>query len=186
MRQYTSVPSLSRPVDEHDHVLGPEPASVTLIVYGDYECEHTRPTHHAIKRIMQRMGDRLRLVFRHFPLVAIHKHAQAAAEASEAAAAQGRFWEMHDRLFADENLEMDAILEHAEEIGLDTDRFERELKEHTYAQRVHEDVESGIQSGVGSTPTIFINEMLYSGPLDFDTLAASIEAAARDAEEEEA
>ena len=121
------------------------------------------------------MGDRLRFVFRVFPLTRIHDHAQAAAEA---AAAQGRFWEMHDRLFeAHRRLGEEDLLRYAEEIRLDVRRFGREMAEHAHAGRVRRDLESGLLSGVPGTPTFFINGVRHDGSHDFETLLAALEGA---------
>ncbi len=176
---YTTLPSLSRPVDERDHVLGPGSAPVTLVVYGDYECEYTRAAYGPVKEALREIGDQMRLAFRHFPLVTVHEHAQMAAEIAEAAGAQGKFWEMHSFLFEDqEDFNLDEILEHAAEMGLDVERMARELNEHTHAARIHEDVKSGIDSGVGETPSLFINTVQYSGPTEKAPLIASLRAAA--------
>jgi NhaA family Na+:H+ antiporter len=124
------------------------------------------------------MGDRLRFVFRAFPLTPIHDHAQAAAEA---AAAQGRFWEMHDRLFEAHRRLGEDLLRYAEEIGLDVRRFGREMAEHAHAGRVRRDLESGLRSGVPGTPTFFINRVRngvrHDGSHDFETLLAALEGA---------
>lgn len=180
---YTAIPSLTRPVDEHDHVLGPESAQVTLVEYGDYQCEFTRGAHRPLTEALHKMGDSVRLAFRHFPLSVKHRHAQMAAEVAEAAAAQGKFWEMHRFLFEmQEDFDPEAIAEFAEEIGIDMDRFERETEQHAYAARVHEDIESGIASGVGETPTFFINGIPYTGPAEHEPLFVSLMAAASDEE----
>src|SRR3712207_1659634 len=122
------------------------------------------------------MGERLRFVFRAFPLTRIHEHAQAAAEAAEAAAAQGRFWEMHDRLFeAHRRLGEEDLLLYAQEVGLDVSRFQRELGEHVHTGRVRRDVQSGLQSGVPGTPTFFVNGVRHDGTYDFETLLRSEE-----------
>src|SRR5918993_6005186 len=127
--------------------------------------------------LRRRLGDRLRFVFRVFPLTRIHAHAQAAAEAAEAAAAQGQFWEMHDRLFeAHRKLEDADLRRYAEEVGLDIERFEKEMEDHTHAARVREDLKSGLSSGVPGTPTFFINGVRHDGPNDFETLLAALEA----------
>ena len=122
----------------------------------------------------------MRFGFRAFPLMEIHAHARSAAEAAEAAAAQGKFWGMHDRLFeARRRLEHEDLLRYAAEVGLDTRRFDREMAEHAHASRVREDLESGLASGVPGTPTFFINGARHRGSHDLETLLAAMEDASR-------
>ncbi len=151
---------------------------MTLVEFGDYDCPYTVRAYSVVRGLRKRMGDRLRFVFRAFPLTRIHEHAQAAAEAAEAAAAQGRFWEMHDRLFeAHRRLGEEDLLRYAEEIGLDVGRFEREMGGHVYSGRVRRDLESGLRSGVPGTPTFFINGIRHDGSYNFETLLAALEGA---------
>jgi protein-disulfide isomerase len=125
------------------------------------------------------MGDRLRFVFRHFPISTSHPYAEQAAEAAEAGAAQGRFWEMHDHLFENQKRLRDKDLHrYAEELGLDVERFDQELAGHIYADRVHEDFLGGVRSGVNGTPTFYINGARYDGPYEADDLVAALEQAA--------
>jgi protein-disulfide isomerase len=167
---------LDPPVGERDRVRGAPDAPLTLVEYGDYDCPYTVRAHAVVRGLRRRFGDRLRFVFRAFPLTRIHAHAQAAAEAAEAAAAQGRFWEMHDRLFeARRRLEDADLRGYAEEVGLDVERFRSEAEEHAYAGRVREDLRSGLRSGVRGTPTFFINGIRHEGPNDFETLLAALE-----------
>ncbi len=169
---------LMPPVSERDHSRGPAGAPVTLVQYGDYECPYTRRSLPTVAALRERLGDRLRFVFRNFPLTGIHPHAEAAAEAAEAADAQGRFWPMHDHLFAHQKaLDDEHLRGYAAELGLDGERFEREMAGHTHAARVREDVEGGLRSGVGGTPTFFVNGRRHDDSYDFDTLLAAIEAA---------
>ncbi|MGH7652813.1 MAG: DsbA family protein, partial [Gemmatimonadaceae bacterium] len=155
---------LVTPVGEHDHTIGSGTAPVTLVEYGDFECPHCGRAHPIVQSVRRFMDDRLRFVFRHFPLSEAHPHAEHAAEAAEAAGAQGRFWEMHDMLFdhqdalEDEDLEM-----YAAKIGIDPHRVARELAAATYAKRIRADFRSGIRSGVNGTPTFFINGVRYDG-----------------------
>lgn len=160
---------------------GPADAPLTLVEYGDLECPfHGRATG-AVDELRERFGDRLRYVFRITPMVDAHPHAQLAAEAAEAAAAQGRFWDMHDRLFgAQDRLTTTDLLEHANAIGLDMPRFARDLGSGSYARRVRHDIESAHASGIRGTPTFFIDGRLHTGPLDADTLAAALLANAGD------
>jgi NhaA family Na+:H+ antiporter len=170
------VPKLVPPVGDRDHVQGPHDAAVTLVEYGDYECPHCRQIGPIIKKLRSRFGDRLRYVFRHFPISTMHPNAQLAAEAAEAAAAQGKFWEMQDLLFEHRGgLDRQHLIERAAKLELDIERFERELDEHVYAGRVREDFLSGVRSGANGTPAFFLNGVRYDGPWDLDSLVAEIE-----------
>ncbi|MFI5273374.1 MAG: DsbA family protein [Ktedonobacterales bacterium] len=131
---------LTIPVSDRDHVRGVETAPATLVIYGDYECPYTRLAYRAVQRVLADEPEYLRFVFRHFPLSRIHPHAQQASEAAEAAAAQGTFWEMHDMLFAHQHaLEDTDLARYAQELGLDVERFARELGANAYAGRIQED-----------------------------------------------
>jgi protein-disulfide isomerase len=155
---------LKPPVGESDHVAGPGDAPVTLVEYGDYECPHCGRAHPVVKRVQRELGSQLRFVFRHFPLAEAHPHAQLAAQAAEAAGAQGKFWEMHDMLFEHQDaLEGDDIVGYAESVGLDVARFARDIEAGTYAKRVRDDFRSGVRSGVNGTPTFFVNGARYDG-----------------------
>ncbi|MFW3169212.1 Na+/H+ antiporter NhaA [Geodermatophilus sp. CPCC 206100] len=171
---------LDPPVDPaRDHVRGPVDAPLTLVEYGDFECPFCGRATGAVEELRELLGDRLRYVFRHVPLVDLHPHARLAAEAAEGAAAQGRFWEMHDRMFAaQDRLTATDLLDHAEAIGLDVQRFARDLGSARNARRVEEDVESAEASGVEGTPTFFVNGLRHTGPYDADTLAAALLATA--------
>jgi protein-disulfide isomerase len=171
---------LAVPIGEQDHVRGPAEAPVTLVEYGDFECPYTRRARPVVRRLGQEFGDRLLFVFRNFPLTRIHPHAQAAAEAAEAAASQGRYWEMHDLLFDNQrHLEDEDLRRYAQQLGLDPERFERELAQHAHAHRVREDLRGGLKSGVRGTPTFFVNGLRHDGPNDLATLRAAVEEAAR-------
>ncbi|MGB7117043.1 MAG: Na+/H+ antiporter NhaA, partial [Anaerolineales bacterium] len=167
---------LSLPVGDRDHAVGPDNAPVTLVEYGDLECIHCRKVNPIIRALREQVGSRLRYVYRHFPISSIHPDAQLAAQATEAAAAQGKFWEMQEALF-DHQGELDEshLIQYAAEIGLDVEHFEHELKEGVYAEHVSEDFHSGIQSGVNGTPTFFINGERYEGAWDFESLIEAIE-----------
>jgi Na+:H+ antiporter, NhaA family len=157
---------LTAPVDERrDHMRGGvPPGAVTLVVYGDYECPYTRAAYRSIHQIEGRLEDDLRFVFRHFPLRSIHPHAQLAAEAAEEAAAQGRFWEMHDVLFGHQHrLELDDLRGYATELELDLIRFDEAVSDGRHRSRIQADVDSGEESGVHGTPTLFIEGELYLG-----------------------
>lgn len=172
--------ALGVPIGERDHTLGSAAAAITLVEYGDYECPYCGTAHPVVKELRRRLGDRLRVIFRNFPLADVRPHAQHAAEAAEAAAAQGKFWEMHDYLFEHQQALEDAdLIRYAGELGLDVDRFERELAEHVHAPRVREDLDGGVRSGVNRTPTFFINGVRHGGFFSLPALLAAIEDADR-------
>src|SRR5881296_1226724 len=144
----SSAPSLTPPVGKRDHIQGPSSAIVTLLEYGDYQCPFCGDAYPIIKKLQQYFGDQLRFVFRNFPLTRVHAYAQRAAEAAEAAGGQGKFWEMHDHLFEhQEALDVKDLVRAAVALGLDKAKFEREVAEHAYADRVQQDIQSGIDSG---------------------------------------
>jgi protein-disulfide isomerase len=167
------------PVGPRDHVQGSDNAPVTLVEYGDFECPHCGTAFVIVDKILEIMGDQLRFVFRHFPLTQIHPHAEPAAEASEAAGAQGRFWEMHHVLFKNQHLlEPSHLVDFAEALGLDMERFGLEFEQHKYHDRVREDFMSGVRSGVNGTPTFFINGYRYEESWDLPPLLAALESEA--------
>src|SRR6476469_3654609 len=156
--------TLATPVDEADHTRGG--GGSQLVVYGDFECPYTAAAMQSTALLLQ-SGAAFELVFRHFPLRSIHPHTDAAAEAAEAAARQGRFWEMHDLLFRNQRHLEDADLRrYAIRLGLDMARFEADLLDPAIAARVERDIESGDRSGVGGTPSLFIDGIAYLGPRD--------------------
>ena len=170
------------PVSERDHRQGPDSAAVTLVQYGDYECPYTRRSTWVVQAIQQQLGDRLRFVYRNFPLTEIHPHALHAAVAAEAAAAQGKFWEMHDYIFHHQHALEDADLAgYAEAVGLDLQQYTRDMAERRALAHVEEDVEGGERSGVQGTPTFFINGILYRGSWEHEALLAALQAASRTA-----
>ena len=170
---------LTMPVSEdRDHVQGPAHAPVTLVEYGDFECPYCGAAYPIVKQVQDRMGERLRFVFRHFPISTSHPNAEQAAEAAEAAAAQGRFWPMHDLLFENQRRLGDRDLRgYAERLGLGLERFDRDLAEHVHAPRVHEDFLSGVRSGVNGTPTFYVNGVRYDDSYELETLHAALEGA---------
>jgi protein-disulfide isomerase len=173
-------PTLSPPVGERDHVIGPRNAPITLVEYGDYECPYCGAAHPVVAEVRRRLGNGLRFAFRHFPLTRVHPHAEHAAEAAEAAGVQGKFWQMHEMLFEHQDaLEDEDLLLYAASLGLDLDRFAHELEVGLHAARVREDFLSGVRSGVNGTPTFFINGRRHEGPSDVQTLLAAIAVAAR-------
>jgi protein-disulfide isomerase len=178
MTQESGTASLTLPVSQRDHQQGPETAPVTLVEYGDYECPYCGEAYPIVKEIQRRLGDRLRFVFRNFPLTQSHPHAEHAAEAAEAAAGQEKFWEMHDYLFEHQRaLDDTHLVQYAVALDLDKQIFMREMTEHVYANRVHEDFLSGVRSGVNGTPTFFINGVRHDDSYELETLLAAIAAA---------
>jgi protein-disulfide isomerase len=174
--QKAEVNLLSQPVSERDHRQGTDSAPVTLLMYGAYECPHCVEGNKIVKEIQRRLGQQLRFVFRHFPRTNVHPHAEAAAEVAEAAGEQGKFWEMHDKLFENYNrLDGDHLIGYAEELGLDMARFDRAITGRIYVGRVREDLQSGFESGVKGTPTYFINGVKHNSSGEFDVLLAAIE-----------
>jgi protein-disulfide isomerase len=173
---------LTVPVSERDHGQGPADAAVTLVEYGDYECPYCGAAYPIVKEVQGRMGERLRFVFRNFPITTSHPHAEQAAEAAEAAAVQGRFWPMHDLLYENQKRLRDRDLRaYGERLGLDLERFDRELAEHVHAARVREDFMSGVRSGVNGTPSFYIDGARHDDSYDVETLLAALERAARSA-----
>jgi protein-disulfide isomerase len=171
-----SHPHLVLPVSARDHIAGPATAAATLLEYGDYECPACGAAHPIVKQIREALGNRLRFVFRHFPLANMHPHAELAAEAAEAAGAQGKFWGMHDLLYERQDaLEDTDLVERAEILGLDIPRFVRELSARIHAPRVREDFMSGVRSGVNGTPSFYINGIRHDGGYDLATLLDAVE-----------
>jgi protein-disulfide isomerase len=168
-------PQLTLPVSGRDHALGTHTAPVTLLEYGDYECPFCAAAHPAVKHVLQLVPGDILFAYRHFPLTQIHPHAQQAAETAEAAGAQGRFWEMHDLLFAhQDHLALRDLVEYATALGLDLDRFASELESGAHTARVREDFLSGVRSGVNGTPTFFVNGIRHNGGYDPEALLAAI------------
>ena len=171
-----SEDELSLPVGERDHARGPATAPVTLVMYGDYQCPYTALSNRFVAELREELGERLRLVYRHFPLSDVHPDAERAAEAAEAAAAQGRFWEMHDALFEKQaSLRERDLVRYAAGLGLDRDRFSQALARHAHAERVAKDAESGRESGVHGTPAFFINGRRQRAKFDLPGLRKEIE-----------
>jgi Na+:H+ antiporter, NhaA family len=173
-----TVATLTPPVDAaRDHVRGAPDAPVTLVEYGDFQCPYCGEAYPVVNRLLERFGDRLAFVFRHMPLADLHPRAPAAARAGEAAAAQGRFWEMHDRLF-EHQLELgdDDLSGHAEAIDLNVERFERDLADAALTARVEADLQSGARSGVPSTPRFFVNGVIHLSSATEAELGEAIDA----------
>jgi Na+/H+ antiporter NhaA len=173
-----SIVDLAVPVDpDRDHIRGPEDALVTLVEYGDFECPYCGLAEPVVRQLLRDFGD-LRYVWRHLPLNDVHPHAQLAAEAAEAAAAQGAFRELYEKLLAHQDaLTRDDLIGYAAELGLDTERFADDLDDHAGAARIAEDVDSADLSGVSGTPTFFINDRRHYGAYDIDTLSAAVRTA---------
>jgi Na+/H+ antiporter NhaA len=166
------------PVDpDRDHYRGPRDAPVTLVEYGDFECPYCGRAEPVIRELLGEFGADLRFVFRHLPLEDVHEHARLAAEAAEAAAAHGRFWEMHDVLFAHQDaLTVDDLVGYAGGLGLDVERFRDDLHERAHALRVERDLDSADQSGATGTPTFFANGLRYHGAFDLESLKTLVRA----------
>jgi formate-nitrite transporter family protein len=170
------------PVTAHDHARGPTEAPLTLLQYGDFECPHCALAHPRLIEIADELGDSLRLVYRHFPLTDIHPRAQRAAEAAEAAAKQGRFWEMVPLLHANhERLDDETLVRSAKKAGVDAKRLMKEVDAGAHTARVRADYLGGVRSGVKGTPTFFINGEPYKGPLGLDALVTALLKASRSA-----
>lgn len=158
-----------------DHAQGTSNAIIELVEYGDYQCPYCGHAYLIIKKIQQLFDKDLRFVFRNFPLSEIHTQAKIAAIAAEAAGLQGRFWDMHDIIFENQqNLSPSFLIEYARKIGLDVDRFKTDLENEACVAAVEADFESGVRSGVNGTPSFFINGAKYNGPWNEDNLASRI------------
>jgi len=169
---------LAVPVNPQDHNLGPSHAPVTVVEYGDFECPNCKQAAPAVKLLLERFPGRVRLVWRHFPLEEVHPHALGAALASEVAAGQGKFWPMHELLFDDQrHLDAPHVRRHAEKLELDLRRYDADLGDTVYLQRVREDIEGASKSGVRSTPTFFVNGEIHDVSFGLQGLFASVEAA---------
>src|SRR5712664_2951250 len=167
---------LTRPVSERDHSAGNTNAPVTLVEYGDYQCPYCGAAHPVVKRLQRDIGKMLRFVFRNFPLTQAHPYALVAAEAAEAAALQGKFWEMHDFIYENQNnLEPDILPAWAQKVGLNLQEFGTAIRKGEITKRIKEDRTSGIRSGVNGTPCFFVNGARYDGAADYDSLRAALE-----------
>jgi protein-disulfide isomerase len=167
------------PVGPRDHLIGPEDAPVSLVEYGDYQCPYCRAAHPIVLELLHRMRDEIAFCFRHFPITTIHPFAEVAAEAAEAAGAQGDFWTMHDWIYQNQKtIAPDDLRRAARLLGLDGERFDTDLASHRLAPRVREDFLSGVRSGVNGTPTFFIDGVRHDGGWDLESLADAIREAA--------
>jgi protein-disulfide isomerase len=174
------MPRLRVPVTDRDHRRGPARAAVTLVEYGDFECPFCRQAFHVLRDIEDRFQDDVRFVYRQFPLTEIHPLALIAAEASEAAGDQGRFWEMHDTLFQNQpSFQPEELIAYASRLGLDVDAFTEDVMALRHRDRIREDFMGGVRSGVNGTPSLFINGELFNAPIDERLVARAIEAVRR-------
>jgi protein-disulfide isomerase len=165
------------PVGPHDHVRGSRDAPLLLVEYGDFQCPHCIAAHGEVKRVLKRMGPTLGFVYRHFPLSTIHPRAHVAAEASEAAGAQRRFWDMHDLLFEHpDQLEDEDLMNYADALDLDIQQFATDLGTGVHAPKVRADFMTGVRSGVNGTPTFFVNGIRHNGAANATTLLHALEA----------
>jgi protein-disulfide isomerase len=162
-----------------DHITGPDDAAVTLVEYGDYECPVCAAAHPIVMTILAQAGNAVRYVFRHFPMTSMHPHAELAAEAAEAAGKQGKFWIMHNMLFANQQrLDEPALSAYAAALGLDVGRFSNEIAAHTHLPKISEDFISGVRSGVNGTPAFYINGFRHDGGWDYASLMTALRDAA--------
>jgi protein-disulfide isomerase len=172
--------SLAIPINKDDHVLGPDDAPVSMVEYGDFECPHCAAAHLVIKPVLERMGTRLRFAYRHMPLTQVHPNAELAAEAAEAAGAQGKFWQMHDALFEHQDeLSPDLLPALAQGLGLDMKRLVEDLNSRRYRDKVRQDFMGAVRSGAAGTPTFFINGERYEGAYDEVSMVEALDEAAR-------
>ena len=173
----TSAPELTPPhvlISPSDHIRGDVDAPVTLLEYGEFECVHCGRAYHTIRQMLREVPE-VRFVFRHFAQDDVHPFSERSALAAEAAGAQGRFWEMHDFLFESQHqLEYDDLVRHARMLGLDEERFTRDLVDGVHLSKVHADRASGVALGVGGTPSFFIDGTRYEGAYDTPSLIAAV------------
>jgi formate-nitrite transporter family protein len=168
---------LTPPLSAEDHVDGPERAELELVMYGDFQCPYCTAAYPIVRRVRDQLAGRLLFGFRHFPLPDLHPDAERAAEAAEAAADQGAFWEMHDRMYESNGaLSRDDLIGYTAELGLDSNRVAAELDASVHAARVRRDVDNGLASGVTGTPSFFVGGRLHAGSFDASSLIAALEA----------
>jgi protein-disulfide isomerase len=170
------VVRLKNLITEKDHSSGPETAPVTLLEYGNFECIHCGRAYPVIKQVRKLLGDSLRFVFRHFPTVQTHPHSLRAAEAAEAAASQQKFWQMHDELFSHQTaLEDRHLSRYARRAGLNLERFNHDMTEHSFLQQIEAEYQRSLfDEHVTGTPTIYLNEIRYTGATDLEGLLHAI------------
>lgn len=171
------MPTLKVPVTKADHILGNDKAPITLVEYGDFQCPHCERAHVVMQQILKHFGNKLRYVFRNFPLTEIHPLAEKAAETAEFAAEFNRYWQMHNLLFDNQNLFSDSLFEElAVALKLPSNELNEALAKKTFESKIKSDFLGGVKSGVNGTPTFFINEHRYNGSFEFEDLASAIDA----------
>jgi len=172
----SDIVRLKNLVTEKDHSSGPETAPVTLLEYGNFECIHCGRAYPVIKQVRKLLGHNLRFVFRHFPTVHTHPHSLRAAEAAEAAASQQKFWQMHDELFTHQTaLEDHHLSRYAQRAGLNLERFNHDMSEHSFLQQIEADYQRSLfDEHVTGTPTLYLNDVRYTGPTDLDSFLHAI------------
>ena len=178
MHPHSKPDPLLLPDEATDHIRGLSSAPVTLIEYGDFECPACCQAHGALKIILSHFDAKLRFVFRHFPLREVHPHAELAAESAEAAGAQGKFWPMHELLFTNSpHLKEKKLLDYAAQLGLDLPRYQNEMNDRVYLQRVQEHMQGARHLGVRSTPAFYVNGVFTDVSFGLEHLHASIDKA---------
>lgn len=166
---------LKIPVSSLDHIQGNPDAPLTLVEYGDYECPYCGMAYPIVKRLQKHFGDRLRFVFRNFPLIDNHPHAGIAAMSAEFADSKGKFWEMHDVLYENQrSLELSDIMNYAKTLNLSTHELKISIESEVYAQKIQNDFMGGVKSGVNGTPTFFINEKRFNDSYEYENLLSAL------------
>jgi protein-disulfide isomerase len=169
---------LSQPINATDHVLGSPHAPITVVEYGDFECPTCKQAAPSVKLLLERFDGKVLFAYRHFPLESIHPHALRAAEAAECAGGQGRFWAMHDLLFANQpHLDLKHLTAYAERLDLDRARFTAEMDDEVYLQRIREHIDSGLSSHLRATPGFFVNDVVVDVSFGLQSLFQAVEAA---------
>ncbi|TMG95563.1 MAG: DsbA family protein [Betaproteobacteria bacterium] len=172
---------LTVPVNAADHSIGPAPAAVVVVEYGDFECPNCKQAAPAVKLLLRHFTGRIRFVYRHFPLEEVHPQALQAAEAAESAGGQGKFWPMHDLLFDNQpHLKLPQLRNYAEELQIDIARYAAEMDDHLYLQRIREHMQSGGESGVRHTPTFFVDGRIQDVSFGLRSLFDAVDAALRE------
>lgn len=167
---------LKEPVTNEDHIQGEKNATITLVEYGDYQCPFCGRAYPIIKQVQKKYGSKLRFVFRNFPLTEVHPLAMAAAQTAEYAGAEGPYWEMHDLIFENQaKLTIELLISLAESLNLPPEKLKEAWTNHTFDPKIKKDFLSGVKSGVNGTPTLFINEVRYASPVEFQYLVSTID-----------
>jgi protein-disulfide isomerase len=164
----SSSPKLKIPVSKEDHSQGPDNAPLVLVEYGDYQCPHCGHAFPIVKRLQKALGEKLKFVFRNFPLSEVHPDALNAAKVAEGAALQGKFWEMHDKIYEQQqNLDVESLGDYAAQLGLDVEALNEAVGKASVEKKVETDFEGGVRSGVNGTPTFFVNGLRYDGDWEY-------------------